>query len=273
MSIADELITRGWTQKRIRDGQGRVCLTGAAAAAYGLTPVRGKWKGDKLETNSRLRCARRCGGSPAPGRCLGGTTNPAAPSMRCCVSRSSRTSTWTGSMSEPSSLPVLPEDEFAQALAPLYAVDGVKWDAITRHDETLRRALVVSRTREAELSAERDEYFAEMEMRAERIEADSQKLWTQKQRIEALEAALEQWEEDFHGAVDEGDGYISQLMAAEQRVAVLEGALRHREMPRPNWDTKVHCECGERFTSRCEWAFHAIRALAGLPGDDEEAQC
>lgn len=35
MSIANELITRGWTQRTSLKGDGTVCLIGAAAAAYG----------------------------------------------------------------------------------------------------------------------------------------------------------------------------------------------------------------------------------------------
>lgn len=35
MGIADELITRGWTQGWTEDSEGRVCLLGAAAYASG----------------------------------------------------------------------------------------------------------------------------------------------------------------------------------------------------------------------------------------------
>ncbi len=37
MSIANELITRGWTQGRAIDDEGHVCLYGAALAAQGWT--------------------------------------------------------------------------------------------------------------------------------------------------------------------------------------------------------------------------------------------
>jgi hypothetical protein len=42
VGIADELITRGWTQGEVMAGDGSVCLMGAAACAAGLnvTPYR-----------------------------------------------------------------------------------------------------------------------------------------------------------------------------------------------------------------------------------------
>ena len=43
MSIADELITRGWAQGELRDGEGRVCLMGAVHFAHDRT-VEGAYK-------------------------------------------------------------------------------------------------------------------------------------------------------------------------------------------------------------------------------------
>lgn len=35
----------------------------------------------------------------------------------------------------------------------------------------------------------------------------------------------------------------------------------HRRIKQPNWSTKIICRCGHSFASKCEWAFHVLRAL------------
>jgi hypothetical protein len=66
MGIADELITRGWTQGRIVNRDGEVCLMGAAIAAYSdaqlLLDDFDLW--DQLPETVRLALAVVCGGDP-----------------------------------------------------------------------------------------------------------------------------------------------------------------------------------------------------------------
>lgn len=42
--------------------------------------------------------------------------------------------------------------------------------------------------------------------------------------------------------------------------------VRHLEVPSPNWDTKLHCACGDRFASRAEFWKHQADAYVSLVG-------
>lgn len=84
----------------------------------------------------------------------------------------------------------------------------------------------------------------------------------------ALDAALEAGcllPEDARKAEQVAETYRRAWEDDSKIIVTLREQLRaHRLAKGPNWDMAIHCACGERFTSRCEWALHAARELDAL---------